>query len=225
MEIKDRNDLFKIRAFSEEKYQQYSLTSLTAYCVYWLHRWKVTTSLETVAVASHRMFPMKFGMVGWPEFPDITRTNRSVLQMRPKYRNLATSAVDKGVFLNQRGIEEAESLASRLGAPVIGDRAAEFVSRRAVRPELGKRARSVHPESDVAAVRSSQLFQMYVDSRFDQAEAIELVGLLKVYDHTPSSEKRAKLKRLLESATDVKDEEVAAFLHEVEQRFRRYLNR
>src|SRR3972149_6090882 len=92
---RDKGGLLKLRPFPTSRYERYALTSLTACCVCWLQRWRITTSLENVAVASHRMFPVKFAMVGWPQLPDITRTNRSVLQMRPKYRNLATSSVGK----------------------------------------------------------------------------------------------------------------------------------
>lgn len=137
MSIRDKGDLLKLRPFPTSRYERYALTSLTAYCVYWLQKWRVTTSLENVAVASHRMFPVKFAMVGWPQLPDITRTNRSVLQMRPKWRNLATSSAGKGVFLNQRGLKEAEALIARIGPPLIGDRSADEAIMPEERPNWG----------------------------------------------------------------------------------------
>jgi hypothetical protein len=85
--MRDRKDLLKLRPFARDVYKDYALRTLTAYVVHWLQTWGILTSLENVAVASHRLFPVKFGMVGWSEFPDVNRTNRSVLQMRPKYRN------------------------------------------------------------------------------------------------------------------------------------------
>lgn len=223
--IRDRKDLLKLRAFPRDSYKDYALTTLTAYVVHWLQKWGIPTSLENVAVTSHRLFPVKFGMVGWPEFPDVNRTNRSVLQMRPKYRNLATSASDKGVFLNQRGVEEAVSLIRKVGPPLTEGGHPTGEVEEEVRPELGKRARSIHPEAAVEAVRRSHLFELYLASRFDEAEAIDLIGLLDVYDHTPSKEKRDRLRWLTESAKEVKDEEVVAFLDKVQTRFHRYLNK
>ena len=108
--IREKSELLKIRPFQKSKYDQFPLTSMIAYCIFWLQEWNIPTSLENIAVASHRLFPVKFAMVGWSEFPDITRTNRTVLQMRPKYRNLASSSASQGVFLNQNGIAEAKSL-------------------------------------------------------------------------------------------------------------------
>lgn len=221
--IREKTDLLKLSPFPTTAYERYPLTSLTAYCVFWLQQWNITTSLENLAVASHRMFPSKFAMVGWPEFPDITRTNRSVLQMRPKYRNLATSSPTKGVFLNQNGITEAESLTDKLGTPLIGGKSAPQAA--AIKAERGTRARSVHPEDLLGIVRNSQLFKLYSESRFAEGEAIHLVGLLGVYDHTPSVEKRRKLKEFQDAAREMNDEDMTTFLGLVAERFKRYLSK
>lgn len=221
--IRDKADLMKLSPFPTAAYQPYALTSLTAYSVFWLQQWNITTSLENLAVASHRMFPSKFAMVGWPEFPDIARTNRSVLQMRPKYRNLATSSPTRGVFLNQNGLVEAESLAKQLGPPHVGGNSI-FVPP-TIKAERGTRARSVHPEDLLALVRKSQLFKLYSENRFSAAEAIHLVGLLSVYDHTPSAEKKRKLKLFQDAAKELNDEDMKSFLSGVAERFQRYLNK
>lgn len=221
--IREKADLLKLSPFATEAYEHYPLISLTAYCVFWLQQWNITTSLENLAVASHRMFPSKFAMVGWPEFPDITRTNRSVLQMRPKYRNLATSSPTKGVFLNQNGLTEAESLTEKLGPPLIGGKSVPQAP--AIKAERGNRARSVHPEDLLGVVRNSQLFKLYSESRFGEAEAIHLVGLLGVYDHTPSVEKKRKLREFQDAAKEMNDEDMVTFLSLVAERFKKYLNR
>ena len=83
----------------------------------------------------------------------------------------------------------------------------------------------MHPEDLLATVRASQLFQLYGESRFGEAEAIHLVGLLGVYDHTPSSEKRRKLKEFQEAAKELNDTDVTKFLSLVAERFQRYLNK
>ena len=62
--VREKGDLLKLSSFPTPAYEQYPLTSLTAYCVFWLQQWNITTSLENLAVASHRMFPAKFAMVG-----------------------------------------------------------------------------------------------------------------------------------------------------------------
>src|SRR5438105_1995381 len=118
MQTGDTAEVLNLIPFATAKYDELSLASLTAYSVYWLMQWGLPTTLENVSVLNFRLFPAKFAMVGWPRFPDVNRTNRSVLQMRPKYRNFATSITNKGIFLNERGVEEAQALAKRLGDPI-----------------------------------------------------------------------------------------------------------
>jgi len=225
--VHNKRDLLGIRPFDTHSYEHYALTSLTAYCVFWLQEWNITTNEENLGVACHRMFPSKFCFVGWPEFPDLKRVGRSVLQMRPKYRNLATSVSSKGVFLNQRGLEEAAALVKQLGTPIF-----ESQLRASLPPSLNERAergrakpRSVIPENVVARIQKSQLYKLYEDSLFHEAEAIDLIGLLEVYDHTPSAEKKRKLNELEEAARDLRDERMLEFLARIKERFSKYLNR
>ena len=56
-------------------------------------------------------------MMSFQEYPDAFRTNRSLLQGQPKYRNWLTGAASKGFSLNERGFELARNLLNELGAP------------------------------------------------------------------------------------------------------------
>ena len=107
----------KVAAKPAEVYSEMSLTAMTAYSLYWLHQWKLSRTIEAVAILNWRLFPLKFAMVGFQEYPDAFRTNRSLLQMQPKYRNLLTGAAVKGFSLNERGMDTARELIEILGVP------------------------------------------------------------------------------------------------------------
>ena len=225
MEIKGPNDILTLEAFPSGSYDGIALTSLTAYSVFWLSEWGIPTSFETLAVLNFKLFPTKFAMVGWPQFPDFNRTNRSVLQMRPKYRNLATSMTKKGVFLNENGLREAQALVGRLGSPISrGGSAATAVP--AIASVRGpNRARTIHPEDQIAKVKGSRLYQLYREARWTEAEAIDLVNFLEVYDHTPSKEKLRRLSDYRKAAEQLRDEQALAFIDKVASAFRGYLHR
>jgi hypothetical protein len=225
MEIRKPIDLLDLEAFADEKYDQIALTSLTSYSTYWLSQWGLQTSLENLAVLNFKLFPTKFAMVGWPQFPDFNRTNRSVLQMRPKYRNLATSIAKKGVFLNEQGIQEAQALVNRLGSPRFRDGSTPSLQF-PISPARGPhRARTIHPEDQIAKLKSSRLFELYQNGHWAEAEAIDLVNFLEVYDHTPSKEKLRRLRDFQQAAEELKDRPVGKFLDEVLLRFKSYLHR
>jgi hypothetical protein len=224
MSLAGSPDLLKVSPFGVEKYEELSLATLTAYSVYWLSQWGLPTTLENLAVLNYKLFPTKFALVGWPEFPDVNRTNRSVLQMRPKYRNFATSITDKGVFLNERGIAEAQSLVRRLGAPVLMDGSTPSVVPIA-RARGSGRPTTVHPEDLVAKIRKSRLFQMHSGDSWEEAEPIDLINFLEVYDHTPAAEKRRRVREFQMAANELKDAEVQEFVEALLLKFKSYLHR
>lgn len=225
MEIAGPKDLLHLSPFAAERYEDLSLATLTSYSVYWLEQWGLSTTLENLAVLNFKLFPTKFAMVGWPEFPDVNRTNRSVLQMRPKYRNFATSITNKGVFLNGRGVAEAQSLISRLGTPSLCDGSALPLEMPIARVRGSGRPTTVHAEDLVAKVKRSRLFQTYKAGQWSEAEPIDLINFLEVYDHTPSEEKRRRLKSFQTAANEMKDAEISKFLETVSSTFKLYLHR
>src|SRR3977135_3826901 len=105
--IKDEKDLPKVAAKGPDLYRDVPLVFLTAYSLYWLHEWKIRRTIEAIAILNWRLFPEKLAIVGFDQYPDAFRTNRSLLQMQPKYRNLVTGAAIKGFSLNERGMERA----------------------------------------------------------------------------------------------------------------------
>jgi hypothetical protein len=225
MEIKDASDLLKLAAFRAQLYEPLSLATLTAYSVYWLSQWGLQPSLENLAILNFKLFPSKFAMVGWPKFPDANRTNRSVLQMRPKYRNFATSIASEGIFLNDRGIAEAQSLLNRLGPPQFQD-GSSAPTQFPLRSVWRGRARTVPtPLELVEEIRKSQLFRMFESGRWAEVEAIDLIQFLGVYDHTPSKEKRARLRQYQSAAKEVKDAVVERFLNQIVSTFGPYLQK
>ncbi len=110
-------DLLKTDPKEKGNYRGFSLVHLTAHSVYWLTQWGIPTTYENVSVLNGRLFPADFSMQGFPELPDAFRTNRSLLQMRPKYRGFATSDPREGVHLTEIGKTEAIAVIATIGPP------------------------------------------------------------------------------------------------------------
>lgn len=219
------SDLIKLTQYPNEAYETYSLTSLTACSVFLLQEWNLLTSMENIVVLNHRLFPTKFLLVGWPQFPDANRTNRSILQMRPKYRNLAASITDQGVFLNEKGIAEAKAILSKLGPPKIGDEDSITIAYDTKSEQKAGKPRTVTPDDVIEKIKKSKLFKTYTDSKWPEARAIDLISLLGVYDHTPSREKKKRLESYKTASREVGDNEIQKFIEAIEDTFRGYLSR
>jgi hypothetical protein len=220
IQITHEHDLVKVVPKDAALYGDISLAALTVYSLYWLHQWELRRSIEAVAVLNWRLFPKKFGMVGFPEYPDAFRTNRSLLQGQPKYRNWLTGAASKGFSLNDSGIRLAQELIAKLGPPAA--QSGQLLGQQLptnLTPRAGGRARSIEPEREVQRARGSKLFVKWQSGSMSERDLIHVHSLLGIFDHTPPRIRQKLLNDLERSASDAKDDEVLQFLSDVRRSF------
>lgn len=223
--IQNERDLILVAPKNPGHYQGAALTSLTAYSMFWLHRWQLPRTIEAIAVLSWRLFPDKFSMVGYPEYPDAFRTNRSLLQMQPKYRNLLTGAASKGFSLNANGMQVAEELTTAIGPPAKGD--GKSLGTFSARTSLSNKrpARSIEPDREVGRLRESKLFEKWRTGVMSERDLIHVHSLLGIFDHTPTSVRQRAMKDLERNAQKLGDKEAEKFLTEVRNLFPQALSR
>jgi len=203
----------------------FSLVHLTAYSVHWLTRWEIPTTYENISVLNGRLFPSDFGLPGFPEFPGETRTLRSILQMRPKYRGFATSDPRKGVFLTEKGREVAAKVLQAIGAPTFEGRRIEenIIPDNRGMPKDKQHTRN--PAQIIADCKSKLLYKRFSEGRFEETDIVHFLGLVSLYDHTPPLEVQKAFRQLRKDAQAAGDKEFLMFLDRVEERFSAYLNR
>lgn len=225
MGLEHEHDLVRIAPKSADDYDDVSLPALVAYSLYWLHQWDFRRSIEAITVLSWRLFPSKFSMVGWPEYPDKERINRSLLQGGPKYRNWLTGAASKGFSLNQRGIEIALDLSQKLGPPVLSD---GKTTPNIVRSEfLGQKSqpRTIEPEREVEKAKRTRLYEKWVEGIMSERDLIHVHTMLGVFEHTPTQLREKRMRDLERAAADSEDSEMSKFLADVRATFQRVFGR
>jgi len=221
-------DLLKVDAKDESLYRKFafSLAHLTAYSVHWLAVWEMPSTYENTSVLNARLFPSKFALAGFPDFPDAMRTNREIMHLRPKYRGFATSDPRQGVFLTEKGRAAAMIVLEAIGPPSFEGKALPPQTPRFdLRRTKKNKDRTYNPARDLKDRRSRLLFRRFREGRLDETDVVHLLGLLGLYDHTQPVEVRREFKRLRDLASDLQDGEFLAFLDAVQKKFRRYLER
>lgn len=222
LRITHEHDLVQVAPKDPVLYSDLALTSLTAYSLYWLHQWQLKRSIEAIAVLNWRLFPEKFAMVGFLEYPDAFRTNRSLLQGQPKYRNLLSGAATKGFSLNERGMDLAREMIGVLGVPTsgTGDVLGTIPQKDAYSRGSGaSSARSIEPEREMQRIRDSRLYEKWKTGVMADRDLIHVHALLKIFDHTPAKLRTKAMGDLERSATDLGDTEILKFLADVRSMF------
>lgn len=219
--MKSERDLLRVGRLPLERFQNEQLAALTVYAIHWLREWGVRPTVEAIAVASHRLFPERFAMDLFPEFPDANRTTRSLLQSGPKYRGWLSGSSRRGYAITPSGKALVEELLRRIGYPkvgglVLGSATEAPRQRGASRVE---RARDVDFKAEINRLRSSMLFERWKSGPLQQRDVIHVYSALEVFDHTPPTAKRRRLEDLRDSARRVDDHEAAALLAQVEDSF------
>jgi len=222
--IQNERDLVLVAAKNPDQYQDAALTSMTAYSMFWLHRWQLPRTIEAIAILNWRLFPEKFSMIGYSEYPDAFRTNRSLLQMQPKYRNLLTGAASKGFSLNAKGMQIGEELTAELGPPAKGDGSLLGSFSPTIRPSKGP-ARSIEPARELQRLRESKLFEKWRNGAMTDRDLIHVHALLGIFDHTPLPVRQRALKELERNAQKLHDEEAEHFLNDVKKAFPEAISR
>lgn len=219
-DIKSEKDLVKIAAKKHDEYDEVALTSLTAYSLFWIHQWQIPRTIEAIAILNWRLFPDKFAMVGFQEYPDAFRTNRSLLQMQPKYRNLLTGAATKGFSLNERGMSIAKELSRNIGVPTTSVGALlGTIAKEPARGPAKSAARSIEPAREMSRIRESKLFEKWKSGTMSDRDLIHVHALLRIFDHTPPAIRKRAMKDLVDSANKQSDEEIGRFLQDVKRNF------
>jgi len=223
----DARDLLRVDPKDPKLYEPFgfSLPPLTAYSISWLAAWEIPTTYENISVLNARLFPAQFALTGFPESPDAMRTNRTLLQMRPKYRGLATSDPRRGVFLTEKGREAAAKVMEAVGAPTFEGKEVEQTSVAEARPAARGRERTRNPAQIISDCKGKLLYRRYLEGRFEETDIVHFLGLVSLYDHTPPPEVRKALRQLRTDAQSAADQEFLTFLDRVEERFSTYLNR
>jgi len=188
--------------FDDTIYSGIGLDPLIAYTVNLLDDNGIPTSFEYVVVAAYRMFPKKFGLAGFTEYPDSARINRALLHLTPRYKNWIFGNGSKGYFLNERGKEEAAKAKEQLlsGRPSV--------------KKVISQPRSMY-DREATRIRSSSAFRKYKGEKQGEIQKWEVYDALAVFSYTPASELRKRISNLITLAKDAEDQEIVVFLEKI----------
>jgi hypothetical protein len=169
-------------------------------------------TLERLVYECFTLFPNKFGLSRYPEWPDSTRVYRSWRRCLIT-RGWLSGSPQEGFTITSKGEQAAKSVANKINRPIMNNK-----NKRDTSKVRGKE------EAVMRYVRKSDAFKKWLSNKstFAISES-ELSSVLNVTLETPKKILRENFEYYKENARFVNDTEVLSFLESLEKGHRKYL--
>jgi hypothetical protein len=196
-----------IEAYPEFIYQDIDLTGLASFIIYWLQERHIQTTFENIVVALYKMFPTKFALEGYPDYPDAARVGRTLLQLGPKYRNWARGSVQKGFTLTESGLAKADRVRLVISSDKLSPH--EILKRRQ------QALRTMDLSKELAPLEQSPLLQKWKEGKLNEGSTMDLLDMIGGYAYSPLRVIQDRIKRLQEVASQVGRNDLVEFMKSV----------
>ncbi len=200
--------------FPPYSYEGLDLAGMAVYAIHKLQILAIPVTFENLVVSLFRLFPTKFCLEGYNQYPDAARVGRTLLQLGPKYRNWARGSVQKGFTLTQSGTAKVEKMSSLLmsGEPSL------------IQLKRQQRPRTMDINKELLPLEKSILFQEWKNENLNKVEstkqAVEaIIDMLGAYAYTPPKALRGRIQRLQQLAIQAGRDDLVNFLIAVKHEF------
>lgn len=200
----------RLKAFDFAKYESLDLDRLVIYTIVQLERLGTGLSLENIIVGAFKLFPKKFSLVGYPEFPDATRVEKSLWRSKQSKKQWIGGKTPHGYQITER-------------TRIIADQTETQLSDIALVRKRKTPARLRRKESILKDTTDSDGYSKYVSGKKESISAADFCYLLQgTLDSTPETLRR-NLLSLKQFAEELERFDVLEFLNWLENRFRNHL--
>ena len=194
-------------------YNNLSLDELVTYSVSVLSDEGKEATFENIVAKSYELLPEKFSLIGYPQWPDSSRVNKSWLRCRTDFKYIQ-GTVKTGFSLTTKGLEIVQKVQARLKRPISEK---NIISK--------KRARArTKEEQFTKELERSEVFQRYL--RNGESVEISHFEFCDVLYCTLESSPKAlndHLDKLKKYAQTCNMSNVINFLQFLEHKFSEYL--
>lgn len=198
-----------VKHFPFVNYDSFDLDRLVVYTLYALEGKKIPLYFDFIAVGLFRLFPRKFSMANFIQYPDTNRISKALRRLTDqKRKHWATGNIENGFHLTDLGREMAKQVSGSLKNPL---------PRKDRKPIIVSKSRGKSPGDDIREIRVSEAFKKWFAN--EEVNNYEFFAFLKAAPYTPKQLLAEHLKRLKVSATTTKDKEVLEFLSWLEKKF------
>lgn len=205
--MSDKDKVMRLQPFDVSRYESIDLDRLVIYTTVKLEELRVELSLENIIIAAFRLFPQKFSLLGYIEYPDATRVEKCLWRSKGKKRQWIGGKTPHGYLIT----DKTRIISGQIAAQLLD---ITFTEKR--KPLSHTRRK----ELLLAELENSPAYAKYIDNQLDSISEADLCYLL----HGTLDSSRDLLSENLVSFKKLADElnrsDILTFLELLEEQFR-----
>jgi hypothetical protein len=188
----------------QEAYEQIGYDDLITYVVYRLVAEQKETTFENIVAEAFTLFPKRFSLRGYPQWPDSAVINKSWLRCRTD-KKLIVGSVKDGFKLTQRGLEVAEKVASQLKSET------NTLTSLRLKSELRTRAGRL-----LRAIEQNPSYKQFTSTgSIEQISKNDIADVLLTLPDTPVKRLRSNLEQFKDAARLYQRDDILKFLEKL----------
>jgi len=207
-----KEKIYSLKPFDSNKYETIDLDRLVMYTVIQLEKLEVELSLENIIVGAFILFPKKFSMSGFPEYPDSTRVEKALWRCKGKKRLWIGGKTPHGYFVT----DVTRNISSQIEIQLLSSVNIEH---------RAKATRLRRKENIIRATINSPAYKKYKDGLGSSISEQEFCHLLQATLDSSKETIKENLKSLKLISEDHDQKELLGFLIWLEHKFKYFINR
>lgn len=203
--------LHSLEEFPEKQYKKMDLDRLAIYSMALLSENNIPLYFDYIVIALFKLFPKKFSLVNFEEYPDSDRVEKILLHLKPRDRNWATGNVREGYCLTETGKEIVKQAKDLLRFP-------DKQKHQIFVPII--KTRTATPEKEIEDIRLSELYKEWKRGDIKKIGEYDIWACLHAVSYAPKALLKRHINNLKQAAEEIKDKKVIEFLQWVENKYK-----
>jgi len=201
------NFLKDIKPIAEEKYIHIDNDRLVLYSVNLIEQEKIETTFDSVVVATFKLFPIRFALIGFPEYPDAKRVHDCLFHCTYKTKNWLFGNAKSGYYITEKGKSILNNTNRKLSGEIVN------VGYTGSEPNRKEKFFLDLIKEDVS-------FKKYLKGNFEDISEQDIRRLLRSTSNTSYDILEENFKKYSEYAKNLNDKNVKNFLEIIEKKMK-----
>lgn len=189
----------------EDDYQGIDLDHLLVYVMSYLDKKGILLSEPNISVSSWKMFPQKFSIFGWSEYPDSTRVHTCLWHLKDKGKRWITGTPSQFI-ITEKGLKESDVTSTLLKRPITNK----------------SYSKTRKQEKILEQVKKTKAYLKYLSG--DQISNFDLYDLLQCTLDSSKKVLKENYDSLLVLAKESDSEDMITFLRKIKENFEEIKN-